>query len=337
MKAARVKPEEVFDQYCRVNGIGTRFEHLKPELGWFLGLVKQTRHRANLTAGFLAQQLGITKIHVDVADFPEFDAFAAIDQDLYMVGITSAVLRCLYPLAGIIARYYESTTPIEDPIRQCLQNTNWVAPDSVNRCCMLLLQFGPLVPPEAQRRHLDLFWSMLNIIVHHEYAHLYLGHVGFNINAIGPAKLGEVQAISHGDQQLWHAMEIQADVGICFYLLSLIQQKPQPDTELVVLASYVVFSLLFVLAPEESSSHPHPLVRLILLLNRTSNEAQLEIDRVRENIRARVNRLRLNFFEYGINRPFDKIYREASIIEEASNKKYIPLFRPFRILPPNNL
>ena len=115
MKAARVKPEEVFDQYCRVNGIGTRFEHLKPELGWFLGLVKQTRHRANLTAGFLAQQLGITKIHVDVADFPEFDAFAAIDQDLYMVGITSAVLRCLYPLAGIIARYKQRRTALVIP------------------------------------------------------------------------------------------------------------------------------------------------------------------------------------------------------------------------------
>ncbi|QOZ33269.1 hypothetical protein XH92_17650 [Bradyrhizobium sp. CCBAU 53421] len=315
--------------------MGTRFEHRRPELGWLLGLIEQARYRVNITASLLAQQFGINRVHADIADCPEFNAFAAIDQDVCLVGITSTVLHCLYPLAGIIARYYESTTSLEGPIRQCLQDTNWATPESINRCCSVIQQFGPLVPPEAQRRHTDLFWNMLNIIVHHEFAHLYLGHVGYNNTVTGIAKLNEVQTISQVEQQLWHAMEIQADIGICLYLVALCQRRPQPDLELIILASYVVFSLLRILSPEESSSHPHPLVRLILLLNRTGNEAKIEIDRMRERIRERVSRLRLNFFEHGIDRPFEELHRQASEIEEASNNKYIALFRPFRIIPPS--
>lgn len=324
--------QQLFDRFCRNNGLGYRYEHDRRELAWFLGLVEQFRLRGNHSASLLFSQLGDAKIHVDVAGHRQFNAFAGREARLNLVAVTSEALRCLYPLAGILARYHDTEESPSPEMLSRLRVTRWIDSESVDECCQALLQYGPLVPPRAQARHTQIFWHMIDVLLHHELAHLYLGHVGF-LRHFGKGMASEARPSAQQSQtEQWHAMEIQADIGVCLYLTAL--QPHEGEFEVGVLASLVVFFLLYELAPAESNSHPHPLVRLYVLVQRTGNESRYDDDAFNallDRIKARLGRLQL--FESTSNLSLDEVAQRAEEIERVSNSTYLPLFAPYRLDP----
>src|SRR5947209_3668708 len=173
----------------------------------------------------------------------------------------------------------------------------------------------------------------MTVICDDELWHSDIGDAGVRRPRSGKGGTSEARSANpQVSTELWHAMEIQADIGICMYLLGL--QSHEGEFEVAVLASLIVFFLLYELTSSESNTHPHPLVRMHILIQRTGTESAYEDDMFNSLLRNITLRLtNIGLFESRFNLSLDDIHQRSLEIEEASNTRYIPLFAPYRLDP----
>lgn len=203
---------ELFDEACRVAGIGGRLDIENfPNVPAFPVYERTRKIASNLIASANDHLPKLPKIHFDFVEIPQINAWAFKHNDEYFVAVTAGAVMMLHLVLDRILANPNTLPWIGDPAQECddVQPVPW---DIIDPEYLFNQGIRPVIAKDKRRvlysKHLAD--QALMFLVGHEIAHITRGHVDYLIASTGCSFLVELGWQGSGDQRL-RRQAIEAD------------------------------------------------------------------------------------------------------------------------------